>query len=173
MSGEQLDEYLDWYEKTWVQEEPREPNSRRLPQPLLDMFPTGRPDGSSPAKVNIDQEAKDNQLALSLALTTTVGSLKLRGIVSEEDEENSEKAVKRIGSFYKRYRNIEDLPSPAKTFYEAAARSVGISLSTLVLAVFQMEVKLEKLRDKKVNDDLLEDEDVLSEKEHPESDQEI
>lgn len=171
MSGEQLDEYLDWYEKTWVREEPREPNSRRIPQPLLDMFPTGRPEGSSPAKVNFDEEAKADQLALALTLSAVVGSLKFRGIVSEENEENSKKVVKRIGSFYKRYRNIEDLPSQANIFYEAAARSVGTSLSTLVLSVFQMEIKLEKLRDKEVYDDLLEDEDVLSEEEHLESDQ--
>ena len=172
MSGEQLDEYLDWYEKTWVKGDSQQSSTRRTPQPLLDMFPTGRPDGSSPAKVDFDREAQADQIGLDQKLHTAIGSLKFRSIVSEESAESSEIPVRRIGSFYKRYRTIEDLSPQAKKFYEAAARSVGISLSTLVLAVFQIERKFETFGKKEVDDNLLEDEDLPGEEERLESDQE-
>ncbi len=172
MSGEQLDDYLDWYEKTWVKDEPQEPHSQRIPQQLLNLFPTGRPDGSSPAKVDFNEEAKANQIALNQKLENVQGSLKLRSVVSEESEESSEKSVKRIGSFYKRYRNVEELSPQAKTFYDAAASLAGVSLSTLLLAVLQLERKLELLREKDPVTDLLESDNFLSEEEHLEGDHE-
>ncbi len=157
MSGEQLDEYLDWYEKTWIKEESQEPQSRRIPQQLLDLFPTGRYDGSSQAKVDLDQEARTDQIALDQKLKIIQGNLNLRNTISEE---SNEQPVKRIGSFYKRYRNIDDLSPEARIFYEAAATSVGMSLASLTLAVIQLERKLETLRDNEVKNDLLEDEDL-------------
>lgn len=160
MSGEQLDEYLDWYEKTWVKEDSQEPRSRRIPQQLLDLFPTGRLDGSSPAKVDLDQEARTDQIALAQKLKTVQGNLHLRNTISEESEENNEQPVKRIGSFYKRYRNIDDLSPEAKTFYEAVASTVGISLSSLTLAVIQLERKFETLHNKEVKTELFEHEDL-------------
>lgn len=160
MSGEQLDEYLDWYEKTWIKEDSQEPQSGKIPQQLLDLFPTGRPDGSSPVKVDHAQEAKTDQVALDQKLKNAQGSLKLRAIISGEGEERKRKPVKRIGSFYKRYRNIEDLSPQAKIFYEAAANSAGISLSSLVLAIIQLERKLETLRGNDVKNDSLEDDDL-------------
>ena len=170
MSGEQLDEYLDWYEKTWIKEDSQQYSARRIPQPLLDMFPTGRPDGSLATKVDFDQEIEADQIVLDQKLNFAVGSLEFRGIVSEESAESSENSVRRIGSFYKRYRNVEDLSPQARSFYEAAARSVGISLSTLILAVFQTERKLETLGKREVDDGLLEDEDLFGEEERLESD---
>ena len=171
MSGEQLDEYLDWYEKTWVKDEPQEPNSRGPPQQILDMFPTGRPDGSSPAMANYDQDSKDDRAALNQKLKTVEGSLKLRGIVSGESEEKGKKPVRRIGSFYKRYRTIEDLSPQAKVFYDAAACSVGASIPTLVLSVFRLEKKLEAFHAGEETED--EDEVVPDKERHLESDDSI
>lgn len=53
-----------------------------------------------------------------------------------------ESDVPRPGSFYPRYRLDTDLPEMARPFYETAAKVVGISLSTLVRAVFQTEVRM-------------------------------
>ena len=173
MSGEQLDEYLDWYEKTWVKEDSQQSSARRIPQPLLDMFPTGRPDGSSPVKVDFRQEAQADRIGLDQMLNTAVGSLQFRGIVLEESADSSDDSVRRIGSFYKRYRTIEDLSPQARMFYEAAANSVGTSLTTLTIAVFQMERKLETFGKKEAEDYLPEDEDLLREEERLEGDQAV
>ena len=58
MTGEQLDEYIDWYERTFVDEPRAEEKARALPKQLLDMFPTGRIDGSDPTPYSHDRMAE-------------------------------------------------------------------------------------------------------------------
>lgn len=55
-----------------------------------------------------------------------------------------ESPVPRPGSSYTRYRLDTDLPEKARPFYETAAKVIGISLSTLVRAVSQTELRLAK-----------------------------
>jgi RNA polymerase I-specific transcription initiation factor RRN7 len=146
MSGAQLDEYLDWYEKTWIDEEDDKEKKGRLPQQLLDMFPTGRTNGSTAATVDFGAETKAEQQILDDKLRKIQSRLKPRAVITAEREETTKGPVRRPGSFYKRYRKIEDLPPQAKTFHEAAASLIGVSLSTLVIAVRQMERNLQVWR---------------------------
>ena len=152
MSGDQLDEYLDWYEKTWVNEEGEKQKRNGLPKQLLDMFPTGRPNGSLPTTVDFDSEKKAEQYALDEKLRLCQSRLKARQLISSEREGKSKEVLRRPGSFYKRYRKIEDFPSHARMFHEVAASLVGISLSTLAVAVRQMERKLQCWRDKRLKE---------------------
>lgn len=146
MSGAQLDEYLDWSEQTWVDEESLESRKRVLPKQLLDMFPTGRLDDSSPAKVTFAEELNLAQAATVQTREGVQGGLLMRGIISEEREGKSKKPVRRLGSFYKRYRKTEDLTPHAEKFHKTAASLVGISLSTLLIAILQIERKLQLWR---------------------------
>ena len=147
MSNTQLDNYMDWYEKMWVDEEGREPSARSMPQQMLDMFPTGRPDGPATAPNDLRQESKDDQNAVVAKLMAVQNNLKTRGIVSEERESQQPNSVRRIGSMYKRYRREEDLPPQARIFYTAAARMGGMSVPTLVKAVFKTELALQRWKD--------------------------
>lgn len=72
-------------------------------------------------------------------LETVTSQLRPVKVTPETDSE-----VARPGSSYARYRVEADLPEKARQFYETAANVVGISLSTLVKAVFQAEVKMGK-----------------------------
>lgn len=153
MSGAQLDEYMDWFERTWISEEVSVFKKEGLPRELLDMFPTGRLDGSSFAEFNFDEESKIDQVSVEKNLAAIQKSLEMRGVVSEEQEENSNRPVRRIGSFYKRYRKAEDLTPQARKFHETAASLVGISLSSLLRAVCQMERKLQLWRRKQLKED--------------------
>ena len=153
MSGAQLDEYMDWFERTWISEEVSVFTKERLPRDLLDMFPTGRLDGSSFAEFNFDEESKIDQVFVERNLATVQRSLETRGVVSEEQEEDSNGPVRRIGSFYKRYRKAEDLTPQARMFHETAASLVGISISSLLRAVRQMEWKLQLWRRKQLEED--------------------
>ena len=157
MTADQIDEYLDWYERTWVEEGSKEQKKRGLPTQLLDMFPTGRLDGSSAPAVDPEATASAEQDALDSKLKTVQGSLELRDIVSKEKEGKSKVPVQCIGAFYKRYRKEEDLPPPAKTFYEAAADLIAISLSTLILAVLQTEQKILRYRDRRFKEGIAND----------------
>lgn len=146
MSGAQLDEYMDWSEQTWVDEERLVSRKRALPKELLDMFPTGRLDGSSFAQISFDEESKIDQVSADQTLTTVQRSLKMRDVVSKEQEGKSKRPVRRIGNFYKRYRKAEDLTPQARKFHETVAALAGISLSALLIAILQTERKLQLWR---------------------------
>lgn len=150
MSEAQLDEYLDWYEKTWVNEPARRPRKGDLPHDLLDMFPTGRIDGSVAPTVDITKTIAADQVALDAKLAAVQASLRTRGVIREEEEADRGEPVRRIGSFYKRYRKEGDLPPHARMFFEAAASLIGAELSTMVLAVLQTEQLLLNYRNREV-----------------------
>ena len=154
MSGNQLDEYLDWYEKTWIDEERA---SHALPQQLLDMFPTGRLDGSTPFTNENPEELVEAGAAIDEKLHAVQGSLKMRGVVSSDTEAATEGPIRRIGSFYKHYRSEDDLPPAGRAFYEAVARLAGVTVTTLVKVVFQTERKLHVWREQKVKKEWADD----------------
>lgn len=138
MTGEQLDQYMDYYERTFIDTERVETKHRGLPQQLLDMFPTGRLDGSSPVQYDHKEQEDKEQASADETSNRVIGSLKLRPITSEDDGES----VPRMGSFYKRYRKIEDLEGHARGFHERVAQMMCIKLETLLVAVGQVERKL-------------------------------
>lgn len=138
MTGEQMDQYMDYYERTFIDKERVESENRGLPNELLDMFPTGRANGSSPAPYSYKEQTDKEQAATEQKLKTVVGAMKLRPIAAE----NNKEPVRRIGDFYKRYRRVEDLEGVAKVFYERVAEAVGVRVETLVLAVGQVERRL-------------------------------
>ena len=146
MSDDQMDEYLDWFETTWVDEERARNNPRGHPEQLLDMFPTGRRRTTPPAHSNAQQEYQANDEALERKLRTVQEHLKVREIVSDRDARRSRRPINRIGSYYKRYRKVDDLSDAARTFHEAAANLVAVTLPSLLVAVRQVEQKLIKWR---------------------------
>ena len=138
MTGEELDQYMDFYERTFIDEERAKTKSRGLPEQLLDMFPTGRLDGSSPAEYSYKEQEETEEASRKKTLQTVIGSLKLRPIIADDSDES----IPRIGSSYKRYRKVEDLDGCAKVFHEKVAQVAGIKVETLLLAVGQLERKL-------------------------------
>ncbi|MCJ1282154.1 hypothetical protein MMC26_001477 [Xylographa opegraphella] len=147
MTDLQIDTYLDWYEKTWIDPEEKERNYRSLPQDLLDMFPTGRLNGSkAPPVTNLAEELKLSQDAHTQKLIAVQKGLKMREVVSEAREGKQTHPVRRLGAMYACYRHVTDFPPLAKVFYEVAATVVAVSLPTLVTAVYLLEVKLQKWR---------------------------
>lgn len=155
MTGEQLDDYMDWYERTYVDESRVEEKARGLPKQLLDMFPIGRTDGSSPTPYNYDQMAVKEQETIDKRLNVVMGKLRLRNVVPDNPEDSAgvHGDSTRIGSFYKRYRKVEDLTPHAKVFHEAVAEAIGVRLESLILAVGQVERSLVKWREAKVKAD--------------------
>ncbi|KAL9118470.1 MAG: hypothetical protein Q9187_004987 [Circinaria calcarea] len=147
MSALQMDDYLDWYEKTWIDDEDKDHHARALPDQLLNMFPTGRLDGSTATTIDEDEETRKDQGKVLDKLEVTQKNLMVRDVILEATERKQAEPVRRIGSSYKQYRGIEDLTAQAKAFYEATASIVGVSLPTLVKAVYRMETALRRWRD--------------------------
>ena len=155
MMGEQLDEYMDWYERTYVDDSRAEGKPHGLPKQLLDMFPTGRTDGSSPTPYKYDQISVKEQDTIDKRLHIVIGNLRLRNVVSDDSEDSigvHEDSIQ-VGSFYKRNREAKDLTPHARAFHEAAAKAIGVRLETLILAVGQVERQLVKWREAKLKAD--------------------
>ncbi|KAL1854658.1 hypothetical protein Plec18170_004749 [Paecilomyces lecythidis] len=138
MTALQLDEYMDWYEKSWL--------DVRTSHPLAEMFPAGR------TGIEVEPQpisATENQSALEQKLDTVMGALKPRKALSEEEIEGREDDILRPGELYQRYRSESDLPETARAFYEAASKIVGLSLHRLVRTVFETERRLDQWLDDK------------------------
>lgn len=113
--------------------------------PLADMFPTGRTGVEGPAEpaVKIDEEDIDSKLR------TVISQLRPAKVVSPEDATNGDgeqddDSIPRPGSSYRFYRTESSLPETARVFYETAARLSGLSLDSLIRAVFQTELKVQQ-----------------------------
>ncbi|KAL1881723.1 hypothetical protein Plec18167_003322 [Paecilomyces lecythidis] len=138
MTALQLDEYMDWYEKSWL--------DVRTSHPLAEMFPAGR------TGIEVEPQpisATENQSALEQKLDKVMGALKPRKALSEEEIEGREDDILRPGELYQRYRSESDLPETARAFYEAASKIVGLSLHRLVRTVFETERRLDQWLDDK------------------------
>lgn len=173
LSGDQVDEYLDWFEKTYVDEQRARNHPRGYPEQLLDMFPTGRPGGSIKIPIHPEVERQTDEEALQHKLKAVQGNLKLREVIPDQDMDDghSDEPVDRLGSYYKRYRKVEDLNPLAKAFHEAVAGLIAIKLHTLLVAVMQIESKLLAFRRRQLK--ALEDsgaEEVESQDERDETD---
>ncbi|KAL2001956.1 hypothetical protein VTN02DRAFT_934 [Thermoascus thermophilus] len=139
MTGPQLDEYMDWYEKSWL-------DSSRVSNPLADMFPTGRMGTGTETQPNVPVSVPepDDEEAINEKIRTVMSELRPRRAVSTEQAANLEKEIPRPGSFYRHYRTESSLPETARPFYEAAAKVAGLSVRTLVRVVFQTELRIER-----------------------------
>lgn len=145
MSAERLDQYMDWYETSFVDEQIRETGrvgrEAEFRRAMFRFFPISRLDGSqseaplpepSPGNV-LDGRIRDVQGALA----------PLRVISDEVAAADRDHDPRRPGSMYKRYREAGDLEGHAKRFYMEAAEVVGLSLETLVQGVFWTERKMQ------------------------------
>ncbi|KAL1957447.1 hypothetical protein VTO42DRAFT_6015 [Malbranchea cinnamomea] len=127
MAPQQLDDYMDWYEKMWI--------DKQISNSFADMFPTDRIDGS-----NINDQDDDEENAISEKLRVVLSNLKIRKAVAKDP---ASPEFFRPGDRYKRYRSENELHGKAKALYQAAAKIAGTSLRTLVLAVYMTERKFQ------------------------------
>ncbi|KAF2198113.1 hypothetical protein GQ43DRAFT_465882 [Delitschia confertaspora ATCC 74209] len=136
-----LDQYLDWYQRTWIDERAGgQSKDSDFQIALQDMFPIDTAANTQQSSSYTDIN-KDGGVAELETLKAVHTSLKPRTARTRcEDEE----PPLRPGNNYKHYRKPEDLPNMARRFYEEAARISGLSLSMLTMAVFFMERRVQK-----------------------------
>ncbi|KAL4911310.1 hypothetical protein BDW74DRAFT_7479 [Aspergillus multicolor] len=135
MTSDQLDQYMDWYESSWLDINNR-PTGTAADQ-LVNLFPTGST--SRENRESVPDPEDDEEEAIEAMLHNASRYLRTREVISEVDSD-----IPRPGSQYARYRYESDLPDAARVFYEVAAKVVGISVSTLVRCVNQAELRINK-----------------------------
>ncbi|KAK5018472.1 hypothetical protein LTR16_002013 [Cryomyces antarcticus] len=143
MSSTQLDDYLNWYERTWTNEGCQKRGSDKdFRRALFEVFPTASNDPQPP---EIPLIGESGTITAKLRrLKSVQGSLVPKMVVTEEEAIGQESVVKRPGNQYKRYRKVEDMPQSARIFFESAADIAGLSVKSLVRAVDITELRLRK-----------------------------
>ena len=148
MTGDQMDEYMDWFERTYVDETRAENKEKGISKDLLAMFPTGRQDGSAPKSSTYSERAKKENDSHSEKLHYVMARLRVQPVASRDKPDG--KIEPRIGDFYRRYRTVDELEEIPRLFHETVAEAVGIKLETLLVAVGQLERKLIRFREARV-----------------------
>lgn len=141
-ADEKLDAYLDWYEDSIASEEIREHGRARqdadFRRTLFQMFP------APPRK------SKQALGASSVAPKSAWKRLHESPVMLERErvaQPAPSKSVNRMGSFYRRFRTVEELSGPVKLLFEKAAALAGLELGSMVQAVFATEKRLEKVEE--------------------------
>ncbi|KAJ5121987.1 hypothetical protein N7526_008924 [Penicillium atrosanguineum] len=128
MEPDQLDQYMDWYESSWL-------DNYRSKHPVADLFSPSRSQPHNQPK----SESSDPNEALERVLKSVMVALGRAPVNPSEDADRI-----RPGSWYRRYRWESQLPETARRFYEIAADLASISLLTLVRAVSVTEWRIAK-----------------------------
>lgn len=141
MDHQELDSYMDWYQKTWVRE-PRAGSDDNVNKAILDMFPLRKMESnvrrpSSQREQDLEEVAIQNTRA-------TVASMKFPMPLIEEDMSDEEREIKRPGEDYRPCLTEAELSERAKAFFAAASETACTSIANLLLAVRQTEAKMGK-----------------------------
>jgi len=149
MSDDKLDQYMDWYEKAYVEEQPSEKRRNRseagFRKAMYRMFPISRPETmdhiddarSTPTKNFASTAGQDDAIKIIQA------RLKPLRVLNDQAVEDTYAKVVRPGDNYEHYRGFDELTGPAKVLYEEAANVVGMSVDALVQGVFSYEKRVE------------------------------
>ena len=136
MSSSQLDQYMNWYQRTWSKTE----SADDVRKELLDMFPFKMilPKHIDSAKVLQEEETRLQNVQHVQA------RLKTREVVTDEQAQESATEIIRYGMRYQQFRDQKALSlSPiAMTFHEEAAKLSCLSVDMLLRAILQTERKI-------------------------------
>ena len=127
MRNEQLDDYLDWFERTWIK------NS------TTDTAQSDRQDtvGTEESRNQASRRSRDHEEAGN-RVKNRIQSVQA-SLVSREVGEGGDKP----GDKFMQYRTESDLPEVARPLLEHTATLAGLPVGLLVPAVYRMEVKLQ------------------------------
>lgn len=141
MKPEQLDRYLKFYADNFLDdaEIQRTRDNDDFRNALFDMFPIDVKEHRQPTEVSAERP----QGSTLNTVKDVQASMKTADVVADDEGEEN---VVRPGQMYPIWKQIQDLPPRAVLFYEEAARIAGFSVDMLVMAVYFVEVRLERRR---------------------------
>lgn len=149
MTNHQLDQYMDWYQRTWIKggtSQPGQSQEGGIDKDILDMFPLHELPSQVKTREQIQQAEEEEQIRLSTWIKRVQSSLLPRRAISAEEESDRGLDILRPGARYSRFRNPEDLSrggKPVTIFHEEAAQTACLSVRALLMAVNRSEVKIE------------------------------
>ena len=151
LSSNQMDDYLDWYERTWVDETRAESAPRGASKQLLEMFPVSS--DSKRSAYDARSEATREHESKMVELRETMLNLQGRRVMGSDAKSDAGDANPPVGALYKRYRRADELSPHARDFHNAMANLAAIELDTLLTAVLQLEGKILAWRKQQLRDE--------------------
>lgn len=150
MGDDELDQYLDWYQGNIASENVREQGragkEADFRRTMMRMFPVQSHGPKTSMATQVEQGAASNTIATD-SLGRVQRSLWQKDIVVSDNKHRGDE-VDRTGSYYRRFRDVEELDGAAvRLLYEKSARLAGISLDGMVKAIFLTERRLQKLEE--------------------------
>ncbi|KAF2279279.1 uncharacterized protein EI97DRAFT_430374 [Westerdykella ornata] len=141
MSETQLDQYLDWYHETFIDETRTDQNAESdYRRALHSMFPVG----GTPASQWSERMPPEPGEQEKLDVVREIHGVQVPVMVVEDG--NQQAGIVRPGERYTQYKTVEDLPQQARRFYEQVGRIMGLSVEMLVHAVVVAERRLAKIQ---------------------------
>ncbi|EXJ90819.1 hypothetical protein A1O1_03924 [Capronia coronata CBS 617.96] len=154
MTDRQLDQYMDWYQRTWIDnishqhtQSQSKSQENTLDKEILDMFPLHDLPEHPRTREDDEKVAAEEQSRLSARLREVQASLASRRAVSSEEEAQRGLELLRPGAMYLQIRNLEDLAhtdEPVKVFHEEAAHTACLSVKALLRAVNYSEERIDQ-----------------------------
>lgn len=150
MSDKQLDQYLDWFQRSWINSsssQAQQAQENALDKEILDMFPLH--DVREPVKTQeqAQQNRAEEQERLNTRIHEVQGTLLPRRAISLEEETERGIDVLRPGANYPRFLHVDELEEADKVvsmFHQEAAQTACLSVKTLLRAVNKSEEKIER-----------------------------
>lgn len=131
MKDDELDEYMDWVQETWITEKPTTAGrDADLWKAMYELFPVDQAPRDERAFAGVD---KDPSVAMLERIHTVQGALVTK---------NPNLQGPKPGSDYKQYQTVEQIPQVALPFFNCAARMVGITVDILLGAIQRIEKKM-------------------------------
>lgn len=141
MTGNEIDRYMDWYQRTWAKTSLEAEGARKE---ILNLFPLSRLN-PEPPRASTEQDY-ENKVATNLVRSQSL--LVNNAAITEERSESQDDEISRPGSSYKNWRTEEDVSPSAKAFMSIAAETIGVSIDALLLGVVHAERSIAKWKDR-------------------------
>jgi len=144
MDAEELDWYMDWYEKTWCAEGEVPSGERGLSQGIMNLFPATRRDTPPPPP---SEQERGYELLPSRLHTLHAETAAIRAVRDKNEE------LCRPGEEYLLYSLDEEVPHQLRTLMQAAADLLAIDRQDLQKVVSNVEhILKEQVVEKRRND---------------------
>ncbi|KAH8155266.1 uncharacterized protein LAJ45_00275 [Morchella importuna] len=119
MNGEELDKYMDWFEKTWTNN-----SNTKLTEQILNLFPIEH-EGTAMSQDTTQADSEKGSNASSDGLRKLNSQIELQPVAQQEEK------TERPGDQYLCYSSTSELPLEHQTLLQAAADLLAITRDDL------------------------------------------
>lgn len=138
MSKRYLDQYLDWYQDTWLEEDAQDRGpANDFSNALKKIFPLEYKQCSAPKKSRTSYESDPGLDKLKRLQS----ALKVQLLLQNNTFHGKDEAL-RPGSQYRQFRNGQELPELARPFFKKLASTFGVTTTQLVSVTFHWESRV-------------------------------